>query len=378
MVSLELILMVLSKPKPSIMKFNNKKLEQTSKLVHFLIAGTLCIFLIALSNSIIGDMDDWTTRPTVESFKDEAKLEGYQSEILALGDSIRAKDEARYKVQNTFNLAKANHQNAKESFRNWLATRGTIGLPREDQEVLNRTAELDKFYEASKEWNQELSKINNKIKDLRANESSLHLAKQEEMNRANRELATAKRQYQLKVFFKRFLLVFPILLIGIFFLLKKREHKYWPLFLGFILFSFYAFFIGLVPYLLWFGAYIRYGMGAILSVLFGIYAINKIRDFIKKKKEELKQSSTDRAKSVKLEIAEKALEEHMCPSCGKDFITHQWNSLRPENNILDRLTHFCRYCGLELFKKCDHCDTQNFVHLPFCSNCGHSIKKLEE
>ena len=191
---------------------------------------------------------------------------------------------------------------------------------------------------------------------------------------AYKQLKVAMRAYDLKVFLKRLLFVLPILLLGIYFVIKFRKHKYWPLFLGFVMFSVYAFFFGLVPYLPSYGGYIRYTVGIILSVLMGIYAINKIRAFIERKKSELKESTTDRAKNVQLETAEKALDNHMCPSCGKDFIMKQWAATKPQDsknrNYTGITTDFCRFCGLELFKKCNNCGTKNFAHLPYCSSCG--------
>lgn len=174
----------------------------------------------------------------------------------------------------------------------------------------------------------------------------------------------------------RLLFILPILLLGIYFILKFRKHKYWPIFLGYVLFSFYAFFFGLVPYLPSYGGYIRYSVGIILSVVFGIYAINKIRAFIERKKTELTESTKDRAKKVQTETAEKALDNHMCPSCGKDFIVKKWDkssSKKTKEASFGMVTNFCRFCGLELFKPCGNCGTENFAHLPFCSTCGDKV-----
>ncbi len=139
------------------------------------------------------------------------------------------------------------------------------------------------------------------------------------------------------------------------------------------MFSFYAFFFGLVPYLPSYGEYIRYTVGIILSIIFGIYAINKIKAFVEYKKNELKVSTTERAEKVQIETAEKALDNHMCPSCGKDFVVKKWDKSVNKKNKTEMygiVTNFCRFCGLELFKKCKKCGSENYAHLPFCSNCG--------
>ena len=113
-------------------------------------------------------------------------------------------------------------------------------------------------------------------------------------------------------------------------------------------------------------------------MLFGIYAINKIKKFIEHKKSELLVSTTERAKKVQTETAEKALDDHMCPSCGKDFIVKKWDKSAGKKDKTETygiVTNFCRFCGLELFKKCNKCDSENFAHLPFCSNCGDNMNK---
>ncbi len=184
------------------------------------------------------------------------------------------------------------------------------------------------------------------------------------------------RRYDLKVFLIRLLIILPILIIGIFFIIRFRRHKYWPLFLGFILFSFYSFFFGLVPYLPSYGGYVRYSVGIILSILLGVYAINKIKKFIENKKKELKLAGTERAKEVQMETAEKAFDNHICPSCGRDFLIKKWDGpvgKKEKLAISGVVSNYCRFCGLELFTKCKKCNYENFVHLPFCSNCGEKI-----
>ena len=67
----------------------------------------------------------------------------------------------------------------------------------------------------------------------------------------------------------------------------------------------------------------------------------------------------------------------MCPSCGKDFILTKWdksnNGKLSKTMLIGLATNYCRFCGLELFKNCKSCDTENFAHLPFCSKCGVNI-----
>jgi predicted RNA-binding Zn-ribbon protein involved in translation (DUF1610 family) len=125
-----------------------------------------------------------------------------------------------------------------------------------------------------------------------------------------------------------------------------------------------------------YGGYVRYSVGVALTVGLGYYAIKHIRQFIEQKQAELKISTQERAKNIQTITAEKALENHFCPSCGKDFLLRKWEfplAKATETDSYLFVTSFCRHCGLELFKKCSNCGTKNFAHLFFCSSCGTKI-----
>lgn len=360
------------------MDFNNKKLEKTSKLINYTISILLCGFLISLSGKVIDDIDDWKAQPVSEQFENKELLDSTNAQIEKINEELNQKFEQKSNIENTKRIAESNYDNAKNSFDNWLAARKTIGSPKEDKEVLSRAKELDEFYKIEQDWRNELSVIDAEISEINKNKKNYNEIILKEQNRAYEERIVALRKYDLKIFLIRLLFILPILLLGIYFVFKYRKHKYWPLFLGFVLFSFYSFFFGLVPYLPSYGGYVRYSVGIILSIVLGIYTINKIKAFIERKKEELKISTTERAKKVQTETAEKALNNHMCPSCGKDFIMKQWDksaNKKGELKALGYVTNFCRFCGLELFKKCDSCGTENFAHLPYCSNCGDTLNK---
>lgn len=362
------------------MEFNNKKLDKTRKLVNYIIALVFCWLLILLFGKLVDDVDQWKEEPFVAQFENKELLDEYFLEIADVKGELNIKIEQKNNIDNAINIAKNNYENAKQSYDNWLAARKTIGSPNEDKEILSRVKKLDEYYKTEQEWREEKAIMDDKISRLTSKEQKFRdLISQEEI-RAYELKEAALRKYNLKIFLIRLLFIAPILLLGIFFIIKRRKHKYAPLFLGFSLFSFYAFFFGLVPYFPSYGGYIRYSVGIVLSLIFGIYIINKFKKFIEFKKKELKASTSDRAKKVKIETAEKALSNHMCPSCGKDFIIKKWNNSiidKKDKSVHGTVTNFCRFCGLELFKKCVKCNTENYAHLPFCLNCGDDIHSHE-
>ena len=356
------------------MELNSKKLERTSKLINYTVASILAIFLILLSNQVIGDIDNWKKSPNVEAFKDMDQISTINADMKLLEDSIATLNREYQTITQALDIASSRYRNEKQSFENWLKTRRTIGSPTEDIEIRKRARKLDNFFRIENEWQSERNGILAQIDLLNASVSEQYTKISTQDDLAYTAYYKAMKSYDLTVFLTRLLFVLPILLLGIFFVIKFRKHKYWPLFLGFVFFSGYVFFFGLVPYLPSYGGYIRYAVGIILSLFFGIYAINRIKAFVERKRAELKASSKERAGKIKQGTAEKAFNEHFCPSCGKDFIVAHWEPASGKSTkplvAFGHVSSFCRHCGLELFSECTGCKTENFVHLPFCSKCG--------
>lgn len=355
------------------MELNSKRLERTSRIIYFVISSMLCLFLILLSGRIIDDLDNTTTRPSPQDFENESLLKDLGAGIEDLDSELRALYSKKETIDQTIATAQSNYASEKQSFENWLATRKTLGSPVEDVEVVKRAEKLDEFLKVQEEWRLALNELTDQIAEIRIEQSKIKTKVYEEESKAEDEYFEELKWYDLKVFLIRLLFVAPVLALGLFFFIKRRKSKFWPLYFGFTLFSLYAFFFGLVPYLPSYGGYIRYIVGIALSVGIGYYAIKRIRTFIENKKAELQTSTQERAKKVHTETAEKALQNHFCPSCGKDFIMKNWEFPLSKDlpaNAYKLVTSFCRHCGLELFKNCENCDHKNFAHLPYCSSCG--------
>lgn len=356
------------------MELNSKKLERTSKLVYYSISIILCLFLVLLSNKIIDDLDSTATKPLIEAYEDKFILADLNKKIKPLINELDNLYTKKSSIEKTIATAKANYTNEKQSFDNWVQTRKTLGSPQKDQEVIDRAKKLDEYYIVEQDWRLQLNALQKEIDATEAKQKNLSKSIDKEKEQAEKKYNVALKQYDLKVFLIRLLFVAPILALGIFFFVRYRQHKFWPLYFGFTLFAFYAFFFGLVPYLPSYGGYVRYAVGIILSIGLGYYAIKTIRKYIETKQAELKISTQERAKNVQIQVAEKALENHYCPSCGKDFILKKWEFPFKKGDIdtAQLVTDFCRHCGLELFSNCKKCGTKNFAHLPYCSSCGHS------
>jgi len=354
------------------MEFNNKKLKRTSTFINRIISIILCIFLIGLTSTILDDLDPYDSRPQSEDFLNENKIDAYQFKIDSVNVFITQKVDKIEQINISLDLAKIQHQNAQESFNNWIKTRKTTHSTKSDVEIQKRIKTLDTLFDNQQVIEIEKSKLisekkqfSKEIREFRGIISEVH-RKAEDLR------YKAQKSHNIKIFLYRLLFILPILILGIYFFIKKRKHKYSPIYIGFTLFSLYAFFFGLVPYLPSYGGYIRYIIGIILCIFLGRYAINRFRQFMDSKKKELETPSGDRAKKIKLESAEMALDKHICPSCGKDFLLKSWNpnTKAPNQKLSYQPSKHCRFCGLQLFDNCKSCNTENFIHLPFCSTCG--------
>ena len=201
-------------------------------------------------------------------------------------------------------------------------------------------------------------------KDIQLKRNQLYEWQNEAQVKANE----ANKWVALKVFGIRLLFTLPILAIGVFAFIKYRNHQYSPLVWGYVWFSMYVFFFGLVPYLPSFGGYIRYIVGIVLVVFGGIYAIKSFNRYMERRRIELERDKLDRARQVDSENAILSFKNHVCPSCGQDY------SLSGDTSSQTHNVRNCFNCGLELFKICE-CGKINFAFFKYCSCCGKEIQK---
>ncbi len=360
------------------MKFNNKKLSRTTTVVHYVISILLAAFLIGLANRIIWDIDESDNRPTIENFESQTDVATYRKLYSTVQDSINEQYRSQEALEINLELAKTTLSQEQRSFKSWISTRTATQSSTVDAEVRKRNLTMDSIQDVIQSYEKEKSAYAAAILTLRNTQAVYSLQEQEAMEVVYNLHDDTVRSYELSIFLKRLLFVLPILLLGLWMLVKKRKHTYWPLYRGFVFFSFYGFFVGLVPYLPSYGGYVRYTIGILLSLFLGVYAIRSLQAFIKRKKEELQQSTQERSKQIKEEVAEKALENHMCPSCGKDYLINEFHQSGGKKGVAGSLkvTNYCRHCGLQLFKDCNSCDTTNYAHLPHCYSCGDHIMEI--
>lgn len=167
----------------------------------------------------------------------------------------------------------------------------------------------------------------------------------------------------LKVFGLRLALTLPLLLISGWLVAKKRASTYWPIYRSFVIFSLFAFFVELVPYLPSYGGYVRTIVGIAIALIFAHFSIKGMNRYLAKKQSEEDQPEADKRKAIAYETAVKKISDGQCPSCDRSFAN-------PKSKTADTPVDFCVHCGFCLFNKCGNCGTRENSFYKFCGSCG--------
>lgn len=165
----------------------------------------------------------------------------------------------------------------------------------------------------------------------------------------------------LKAFIIRLAFVLPLLGIAVFLFKRYRDSSYWPFVYGWGYFSLYAFFIELVPYFPNYGGYVRSIVGIVACFLVGRFLINKLQDYLEKKREMEQRDEESRRSSLQnnernLEASFEKIHKGVCPSCDRKFAN-------PDNK-------YCVYCGLCIKRECSSCHTLQTSFNQYCLQCG--------
>jgi len=332
-------------------------------LVALLLAG----FLILLADQVMADLARWGEPPDVRDFAASATIPALDGEIKTLENARDQKAAEAQTVALAVEAATRDYTAAAETYDNWLKARKSIASPRQDNEILARVHELDEKMAVRQQWSQQLDSIEAERRAIEARIKGIRTERTGQDQLARERYRRALDWYELKIFGWRLGLALPVLALGVTVFVRWRHARYAALAWGYILFSVYVFFFGLVPYLPSFGGYLRYGVGALLTTAGGVYAIRGMRAYAERKRLELRASLAERARRVDDDTALEAFKTHRCPSCDHDFAVVRGSPAEPAPG-------YCPHCGLPLFGPCPSCAAVNFVHFNYCKACGTPLR----
>jgi hypothetical protein len=323
-------------------------------LVSIVLAG----FLIGLGSLVIGDLPKISQPVSIEQFIDPAKQSALADQAATLSRQTEAAQAKLRTADEALSRASTAYGSAKETFDNWILTRTATRDNAQDPEVLSRNRALDELKAAEstartarEDAQTALSAILARVSENDAAQSALKTMAQPKYERA-------QFVEEMKVFALRLALTLPLLVISGWMVLRRRGGDYWPMMRGFILFSLFAFFVELVPYLPEYGGYVRYSVGVILTLVLGHYGIKGMRAYLKAREADEARSEPERIKSVEYDEALKKLAARACPGCDRN--------LPATETPID----YCVHCGMHLFNHCPTCQTRKFAFFRFCMSCG--------
>jgi predicted RNA-binding Zn-ribbon protein involved in translation (DUF1610 family) len=343
----------------------SKSLRLSEKWFHrglWLVAFLFAWFLVGLGSTVVGDLPRVEQRHQVEDFMDPEQTTAVNASILGARKASETAQEELEQAQLRLQTARADNRAARETFSNWLATRRVTERAEQDQELLDRTRELDGLRQAEREAQSAVEAQQQAALNARQAESRGQAELREMENAASSVLREAQRAQELRVFLYRLALTLPLLVAAGWLFAKKRKGTYWPFVWGFIFFALFAFFVELVPYLPSYGGYVRYLVGILLTVVGGRYAIQALQRYLERQKLAEALPDTQRRKDMNYDLALTRLSKNVCPGCERAV------------DLKDGKTDFCPHCGLCLFDHCGSCQSRKSAFALFCFSCGAHAK----
>lgn len=328
----------------------------------WLVALAFAGFLIGLGGAVVGDLSHAEAPPVLDDFLDMARVAPLREQVR---QATAAQDQAQAQLAQAelaYNRARAVTSSERESFDNWRAARSATQRAEHDPQVLTRMQALDTLGAHELQARQAMQAQKQALLDARQSAQAAR-AQLATLEAAGRErLRAAQDRRELQVFLYRLALTLPLLVVAGWLFAKKRKSTWWPFVWGFIGFAVFAFFVELVPYLPDYGGYVRYGVGVVVTVLAGRYAILALQRYLERQRSAEQQPETERRRALDYDVAQARLAKGACPGCERAV------------DLKDGQTDFCPHCGIGLFVHCGHCNARHNAFVRYCPACGEAAR----
>ncbi|WP_205527875.1 zinc ribbon domain-containing protein [Asaia bogorensis] len=337
------------------MKKGNRLPERLYALAMWVVSAAFAVFLIGLGGLVIDDLPRRAGDVSYQPHYPEALLRRDRA-IDSEQDTLRTQRESD---EIALTAAQSATSSAKEAFQAWIETRKATTDQRQDTELTRRTEALEQLQRLEHQATQKIEAIDQRAHELGQQKTAIEQERDTIAQAYRPVYARAVFMAQLRVFLMRLAFTLPLLLLSAWLVMRKRQSAYWPLYRGFVLASLYAFFVELVPYLPSYGGYVRYGVGALLTVIVCVVLIRNMQAYLARRRIAEAESEKERRQRVDREQAYAKIEKRICPDCD-----------RPIARTEGMDTNFCVHCGLTLYQHCLRCDTRNMAFNRFCLSCG--------
>jgi len=255
-----------------------------------------------------------------------------------------------------------------------LTVEKSVKLPEKEQASLSGS--LTHFLESQKLYqthNAELSKLTERKRKLEADKLTTEeeLARQREP--AHEEFRTLCEQHHMRLACLQLLILIPLLIVGAFLIVKKRESIYFPMFIGYGAATLLK--TSLVVHEYFPSRYFKYVL--IVGLLI---AVAKLLIYF------IRVVAFPKAQWLTKQYRE-AYERFLCPICEYPIRTGPRKFLFWTRRTVNKLVlpkdspkdepYSCPACGTVLFEECPACHSIRHSLLPHCQHCN-AEKRVEE
>ncbi|MFM7470715.1 MAG: double zinc ribbon domain-containing protein [Nodosilinea sp.] len=334
------------------LRFSEKWFNRGLWVIAFLFA----YFLIGLGGTIVGDLPKIESKLSAGDFVDKGEKTILTNSLKSLKQEEEALNDKVEQAQLQLDAVHSDYQSSKQAFDTWITTRKATQSSSRDNDLIARTANLEGLRKKERKYLAAIESIQKQLLDTQQQESKIEEQILSLENASREKFKAAQNQIELRVFVYRLAFILPLLIIAAYLFRKHRKKSYWPFVWGFIFFSSFAFFVELVPYLPSYGGYVRYTVGAVVTLVAGRYVILALQKYIEQQRELEKQPDSERKKDIQYDFALTRITRAICPSC--------------ERPIAKETDNFCQHCGIQIYDSCKSCGTKNIAFSKFCFHCG--------
>ena len=154
------------------MSINNKKLNRTSKVIHFSLSVLVGFLLSALATKIIDDMDQGKPAPSLYKFQEEEGIESLQNRKHFFDLQQKTAKTALDSTQDQLKLVDQDIEGIKKSFENWVETNVNVSSESTDKDIVKEKAlYLDSLYAAKQSLAKSITSQKGELKKLKEQEN---------------------------------------------------------------------------------------------------------------------------------------------------------------------------------------------------------------
>jgi hypothetical protein len=339
----------------------NKSLRLSEKWFRrglWVVAFAFALFLTGLGSTVVDDLPKVEGNISLEQFSDARALQRQRLIVEEASRRSTVAQAALEQAQLKQRSAESDTASAQETFNSWLSTRSVTQRSEQDPEVINRTRALESLRQIDRQALAAVERQEQVLLDAQQATQQAQSQMSEILEGGRQAFKAAQSAMELRVFLYRLALTLPLLAVAGYLFVKHRDGMYWPFVWGFIYFALMAFFVELVPYLPSWGAYVRYVVGIVITVIVGRYGIIALQNYLERQKQAELLPEALRRDELSYDVALGRLAKGVCPGCERPV------------DLKDVKLDFCPHCGIGLHDHCSACTSRKSTFSKFCFACG--------